>query len=145
MSALKSMLTSFFIILSGAYICSTVFCTIFPPENNNLPLSFNWQVIAASICCTISTVVFYTKKEPSKTQTKRRFALHFLIVTFILFLFSYLGGWIDFTVPLKTAVFFVLICVIYLIIVLLLNHIDTKEAVEMNSKLKEIQSENSDE
>lgn len=137
MSAIKNACICFFIILSGAFISTTVFCSIFPPAH--LTNALHWQIILASLCCTASMAIFHTKKLLNKQQMKIRYVFHFLSILSVMIVFSYWGGWIDFSRIGEIAVFLSLVAGIYFVIFFMLRFIENKEADEMNLHLKTMQ------
>lgn len=132
---LRLMLTEFIVILSGTTICAAIYCTVLYP-NTQLGVSFLWQVITLAFLTSLPQLVFYSKKELSKTQLRVRQAIHLILVVALIIILAYTWNWFEFRSIIEPLAFIVLVMLSYTGIALFLHQKEKKLAKLLNEKLQ---------
>lgn len=125
----------FFTITASILICTTVFCTVFPPDQK-FGVDLLWQIIVMGLLCTMTLFIFYTKKELGKKKMMARQIIHIAVLLALLLSLSYSWGWIDGGSFVQVALFLAMVACVYLVVTFLSFRRDKKIAERLNTGLK---------
>jgi uncharacterized membrane protein len=140
----KAVLKTFFYVLSGSILSSTVFITIFFPDSL-FSILFFWEVIVMSVLTSLGTILFITKQEISKKQMKLRQIVHYIYINVIVLATALLCGWVEISAILQIGTLILLIASVYFGVGAAMIKQEEKTAESMNERLREIYPEEKDE
>ena len=137
-SLIKKLASGFCAIASGSLFAAAIFCSIFS-TGKRLPASLLWEILGVAALCTLTLLVFYSKKELSKRQMFIRQVIHLPLLLLILLVCAYGFKWIEEPGFLQPLVFIALVLVVYLGVRLMLFRIESQLANRLNERLREYQ------
>jgi len=132
---LEKMVRHFFIIYTGAVFGTFIYCFIFG-RDAVFGIDYFIQVFFMSVFGDLPLLIFYSKKELTKAQMKRRHVLHFCVIeAVLLFVGKWFGLYGDtFT---ETGVFFAIVAFVYLLVFIFGYMMNAATAEEINKRIKE--------
>lgn len=140
METLNKYLRTFFLVLSGCTISSTIFITIFVRD-----LEFNvvllWEIIVMAAICTLGNLIYFSRSEISKKQMKVRMILHYFYINTVVLGCAFLFGWIAAGYFVQFLVILILIAAVYFGVMSVNFQKEEKAAENMNKVLRKLNLE----
>lgn len=140
MNFIKNLIRTFIYILAGITICTAIFITIFLP-NAQLTYHLFWQIIGMSAVCTIGSLIYYSKKEPSKSFMAFRILIHYLYINIVVLSGSIFLEWVQPEKIWEMIAMLILISIVYFCIMLALFRQEEKTAKDLNKRLRKYTDE----
>lgn len=140
MNFIKDLIHTFIYILAGITICTAIFITIFLP-NAQLTYHLFWQIIGMSAVCAIGNLIYYSKKEPSKSFMIFRIIIHYLYINVVVLSGSILLDWVQPERIWQIIAMLLLIATLYFIIMLFAFRQEAETAENLNNRLRKYKDE----
>lgn len=139
---LRDMMRQFFAIVTGIFLGTATFLTVFSIEVVNSSLL--WQVFLVALVTALAGFIYCSRRELSKKAFLTRQALHFLAIITILLIAAYLFGWISFADTRLVVVFLVFVVLVYALVSVFIYTAGQKQIKRLNEKLSEYQQQRDD-
>lgn len=136
MELLRRMARSYPVIVTGALLCTVVFCSIFAPSAPFGVEMFR-QLLFIGVVGVLPHAVFYSKKEISKRGMLLRYALHMLLLLSLLLICAIRWEWVDANSLPQIGLFVLLVLAVYAVVLLTVMRKDQKTADRLNERLQE--------
>ncbi|MGF7141602.1 fatty acid desaturase [Anaerotaenia torta] len=140
MKTLKSIIHTFFYVLSGSVLCTAVFMTIFLPKLY-FTVEIIWQVIISSAIAASGGLIFYSRKELSKKQMKLRLIINYMYINAVVLGCAFLWEWVNYRRISQVITMILLIAGVYISITAATFNREKKVAEDMNQKLRRVYPE----
>lgn len=88
---IKEYAHDFFVIVTGSLLGTIIYCLIFEP-NSSVSLAFLIWILIFSALGDAVLFVFYSKKELTEIEMRRRYWIHFITLEIVLLILGYLSG-----------------------------------------------------
>lgn len=138
----KQLVRMYFVIYTCSMVGTVCFCSIFIPEVA-LDVSFIVWMFVFALFADLPGMVFYSKRELSKKQWRKRAVLHFFLLEAVLMTAGRLYEmWIGIF---QGICFGGVVLIVYVLVIFVNYQLDHKMAEEMNKKLKERRKEEQEE
>jgi len=134
-SVLKKMIVHFFIIYTGAVFGTFIYCLIFE-RNAVFGIDYFIQLFVMSVFGDLPLLIFYSKKELTKAQMKRRYIFHFCTIEIVLLVVGKRFGLYGDTLA-ETGVFFAIVAFVYLLVFVFGYMMNAATADEINKRIEE--------
>ena len=140
----KAVLKTFFYVLSGSILSTTVFITIFFPDLL-FSIKLIWEVIAMSVLTSLGPILFISKHEITKKQMKIRQIIHYIYINIIVVGNALLCGWIEIGEIIQVGTLLLMIASVFFGVNAAMFKQEKKTAESMNERLREIYPEEKEE
>jgi len=132
---LKRRIQSFLVVFGSSVIAMYVYLLIFgifEIDTHNIT-----ALLISSVLIDSTPLIFYSKKELSRSQMFVRYVVHLIVILVILLSMATFMTWIKWSEPMQILVFLGLIAVVYLAVMASGMYKSKKLADRLNQKLKE--------
>ncbi len=134
-SILKSIVRSFFIIVSGILMASYIMCALFAPDTV-FPISFFPKIFICAVVTDLPFFIFYSKRELSRGEMLVRNVIHFALLLSILLFLAKRWEWVDFSSAMQVVAYMINFISIYAAVYSVSYYLDRKLADKLNEGLK---------
>ncbi len=132
------MIKDVFLITTGVVLCMSVYCMIYYP-NDLIRISQLWQLLLPGILFSFPSIVFWAKKELSKSQWLIRSVYHFVLLeVVVVFSGRFVFGWLRDAGISNYLVLMGEVLVVYLLVRFIGWKSDQGVALQINERLKEL-------
>lgn len=132
---LKEMIRHFFIIYTGAVFGTFIYCFIFD-RDAVFGIDYFIQVFFMSVFGDLPLLIFYSNKELTQVQMKRRHVLHFFIIEIVLLVVGKWFGLYGDTLA-EAGVFFAVVAFVYFLVFIFGYLMNAATADEINKRIEE--------
>ena len=134
-AVLKDMVRHFFIIYTGTIFGTFIYCFIFA-RDVVFGIDYFIQVFCISVLGDLPLLIFYSKKELTRAQMKRRQILHFCMIEIVLLIAGKWFGLYGDTLAQK-GVFFAIVAFVYFLVLIFGCMMNAATADEINKRIEE--------
>lgn len=132
---LKEMIRHFFIIYTGAVFGTFIYCFIFD-RDAVFGIDYFIQIFFMSVSGDLPLLIFYSNKELTQAQMKRRHVLHFFIIEIVLLIVGKWFGLYGDTLA-EAGVFFAVVAFVYFLVFIFGYLMNAATADEINKRIEE--------